>query len=171
MTKAGGGFVTVSSLEDLPETAQLLGNLTVAWSHAERVMYFAFWLASGMTQPKAYDVYESISGFKLRQQITLSLLKHDQKAHPKYPELEAAYAELFQCGKVRNELTHRTWVKDDTGALALLDHRMSGGQTTAKAVDDDQLKTLIKTINRACDRFLAVTREIFPHAFVVGETE
>jgi hypothetical protein len=81
-------FTTISTLDDYPETARLLGTLTVAWSHAERILYIAFWVASETTQQKAFEVYENLPNFRARYELSITLLKQEQGNHPKFPKID-----------------------------------------------------------------------------------
>jgi hypothetical protein len=118
-------FHTISDLPNNRHLAGLLGDLTVAWSHAERVQYFAFWVASGTSQSKAFDIYETLSGPKVRLDLTLSLFVQDKPDHPKFVSLVEKLKALIACSQLRNELVHRTWVSDTSGNLFLLNHRMT----------------------------------------------
>src|SRR5215216_3253184 len=158
-------FSTLSSLEEFPETAALLGHLTVAWSHAERTLYFLFWVASGTTQQKAFDIYETIASFRHRYDLALDLFREERQDHPKMPELIASLQTLIQCFSVRNELVHRTWVKASTGELGLLDHRMSKKTAQVRVIRNEEIRDTIKRINGTCDKILSTILEIYPHAF------
>jgi hypothetical protein len=165
MTAEEEKFTTLSSLENYPETAALLGHLTVSWSHAERVLYFLFWAALGATQQKAFDVYESMSSFRSRYDLVLRLFQQDKHDHPKVPHLIGHVQTLLQCFSVRNELVHRTWVITASGQLGLLDHRMSKKLPQVRLVKNEEIRTTIKSINEACDKILKAITEIYPHAF------
>jgi hypothetical protein len=161
----------LSSLPLHRDLASLLGDLTVAWSHAERIMYFAFWVASGTTQSKAFDIYESMSGAKQRLDITIGLFEQDKPDHPKYELLVQQLKRLANCGQFRNEIIHRTWVSDEKGKLFLLDHRMNKRVPKAKAIDEDQIKELLKAIAAACDGLIPLIMDIFPHAFAAAPAD
>jgi hypothetical protein len=158
-------YNTIAGLPNNRKLAGLLGDLTVAWSHAERIMYFAFWVASGTTQVKAFDIYESMSGPKNRLDITLALFEQDKPDHPKFESLIQQLKRLVACGQIRNELVHRTWVSDQSGNLFLLNHRMTKRVPEAKAVDEAQIEELLKSVAAACDGLLPLIIEIFPQAF------
>jgi hypothetical protein len=165
-TPIAGHFRTLSSLPDRRELAGLLGDLTVAWSHAERVSFFAFWAASGMTQTKAFDVYESLSGPKARMYITLDLLEQDKLDHPSIPALKAKMAEMVDSGRQRNAIVHKTWVVDDQRNLFLIDTRMPKRGAEAEAINEGILLALIKKIHAACDGYIELLMIIYPDVFV-----
>jgi hypothetical protein len=158
-------FNTLSSLEDYPETATLLGHLTVAWSHAERVLYLLFWVSSGTTQQKAFDIYESIANFRGRYDLVLRLFQQEKHDHPKVPDLIGHAQTLLQCFSVSNELVHRTWTVTSSGQLGLLDHRMNKKLPQVRAVKNEEIRATIRSINETCDEILKTLVEIYPHAF------
>jgi hypothetical protein len=158
-------FSTISTLDDYPETARLLGTLTVAWSHAERILYFAFWVASETTQQKAFELYETLPNFRARYDLAIALLKQDQANHPKFSDLILSLQTLVQCFQVRNELVHRTWAKSEDGTLALLDHRLNKKVPQLRSIKDDEIRATIKLINESCDKVIKAIMEIYPHAF------
>ncbi len=160
-----GPFRTLSGLVDRRELAALLGDLTVAWSHAERVSFFAFWAASGMTQTKAFDVYESLSGPKARMDITFDLLEQDKLDHPSIAGLKAKMAELVDSGRQRNAIVHRTWVADDQGNLFLIDSRMPKRGPQAAAINEVIVLALIRKIHAACDGYIELLVSIYPNLF------
>ena len=158
-------FSTISTLDDYPETARLLGTLTVAWSHAERVLYFAFWVASETTQQKAFELFETLPNFRARYDLAIALLRQDQANHPKFSDLIVSLQTLVQCFQIRNELVHRTWAKGQDGTLALLDHRLNKKMPQLRSIKGDEIRTTIKLINESCDKILKTIMEIYPHAF------
>jgi hypothetical protein len=159
------GIHTISALDGRRELAALLGDLTVAWSHAERVMYFAFWVASGTRQEKAFDIYESMSGPKARLDLTLSLFEQDRPDHPNFDKIVEKLRAIVACSSLRNEVVHRTWAADDQNNLYLLSHRMTKRVPELKRVDENQIRTLVKTINSSCDGLLELIQQTFPEAF------
>jgi hypothetical protein len=165
MTNIEATFTTISTLDDYPETARLLGTLTVAWSHAERVLYLAFWAASETTQQKAFEIYENLANFRARYDLAVTLLKQDQANHPKLPELIAKLQTLIQCFQIRNELVHRTWVRNKDGSLALLDHRINKKVPKLRSIKDDEIRATIKLINATCDNVISIIMGIYPSAF------
>jgi hypothetical protein len=169
MTNTEAVFTTISTLDEYPETARLLGTLTVAWSHAERILYLAFWVASETTQQKAFEIYENLSNFRARYDLAITLLKQDQANHPKFPELITNLQTLVHCFQVRNELAHRTWVKSKDGTLALLDHRMNKKVPKLRSIKDDEIRATIKLVNEACDKIVSTIMAIYPHAFTSAE--
>jgi hypothetical protein len=161
-------FTTLSSLEEFPETAALLGHLTVAWSHAERVLYFLFWVASGTTQQKAFDIYETIASFRNRYDLALDLFREEKQDHPKMSELIVNMQTLINCFSIRNELVHRTWVKATTGELGLLDHRMNKKNAQIRVVRNEEIRDTIRQINGTCDKILETILAIYPNAFTTS---
>jgi hypothetical protein len=160
-----GPFVTVSGLPQKRELAALLGDLTVAWSHAERISFFAFWVASGMTQTKAFDVYESLSGAHARMKLTIDLLEQDKLDHPAISQLRKKMSDLVMCGRERNALVHRTWVAAPNGELFLIDNRMPNRAVTAEAVSEASVQTLVQRIHAAADGYIDLLIAIYPDAF------
>ena len=162
-------FTTISTLDDYPETARLLGNLTVAWSHAERVLYLAFWVASETTQQKAFEIYENLPNLQTRYKLAVALLKQDQANHPKLPELIGSLQTLVHCFQIRNELVHRTWVRNKEGTLALLDHRMNKKAPKLRSIRDDEIRATIKSINETSDKVILSMLQIYPNAFAAKD--
>lgn len=162
---ANGDYRTISALPNDRVLAGLLGDLTVAWSHAERMMYFAFWVATGTTQAKAFDIYETLSGPKMRMDLTLSLFEQDRPDHPKFGLLIEKLRAIVAYGQFRNELIHRTWAVNADGEMVLLNHRMSRRQAELKKIDQTSIEDLLRTLASTSDDVLMLTQEIFPDAF------
>lgn len=158
-------FTTISTLDGFPETARLLGNLTVSWSHAERILYLAFWVASEATQQKAFEIFESMPNFRARYDLAVTLLKQNETDHPKFPELIERLQTLIQCFQIRNELSHRTWVKSLDGTLALLDHRLNKKAPKLRKIADTEISDTIRLINENCDKIVVAIMQIFPASF------
>lgn len=165
MTDKAHQFSTISTLDSSPETARLLGNLTVAWSHAERILYLAFWVASETNQQKAFEIFESMPNFRAQYDLAISLFKQNDADHPKFPALIDHLGKLVQCFQIRNELTHRTWVKSDDGKIGLLDHRLNKKSPKVRIITDTEIAKTIRQINENCDGLLQSIIEIFPEAF------
>ncbi|WP_155831189.1 hypothetical protein [Hyphomicrobium sp. 802] len=158
-------FSTISSLDEFPETARLLGNLTVSWSHAERAIYLVFWAITGTTQGKAFDIYENITSFRTRYDLTAKLLEESLDEHPKMQDLLSCLNSLIACFQIRNELVHRTWVTYDNKKLGLIDHRMKKKQGQVRSISDKEIRDTIRLINQTCDKIIHAILEIYPHAF------
>lgn len=159
------GFTTINNLNDRPELAKALGNLTVAWSSAERMMYFLFWVSSQTDQSRAYEIYETITSNHTRNDLTKRLLKFNEKSHAKYPDLIEAFNNLLEMQKTRNELVHRTWVIGDDGQLGLLDHRMKAKEPVISVFEESTVVSLVERMNATSSRLINLMQEIYPEAF------
>lgn len=162
---ASESYAVIDSLTSDPGLAQALGDLTIAWAATERSVFFAFWVASGVDQAKAFNIYESMSGPKARGDLIASLFELDKPSHPKFSDLIATIMTINELAKERNDFTHRTWTKNHAGEYALLDARFRRRRAEVRSITVENVRSVAERLRQASSDIMTLVQEIFPSSF------
>lgn len=119
--------MTYRALQDLshdPKLAEALGNMVIAWAHAEIVLFSAFARIAGIGLNMAMEAYHRIPTFESRVKFTLALLGEWKSAKFDKDEIEKAIEKLAKLAKTRNHWVHGDWCADDARTeTVIFNHR------------------------------------------------
>jgi hypothetical protein len=115
------------ALEDLshdPKLAEALGNMLVAWAHAEILIICTFARVTGIGLNMALEAYHRISNFESRIKFTLALIPEWRTDKFNKDEIATAVEKLAKLSKVRNHWVHGDWCANaGKTETVVFDHR------------------------------------------------
>src|SRR5437868_11802363 len=117
---------SLRNLEHYPELATALGNMVVAWAHAETSLLFTLARVTGASVHMAQAGYYRIPTFESRTKFILALM---QEWHPLAAEFNRgtiikAVEKLSKLASARNGWVHGDWcVAADKSETVIFDHR------------------------------------------------
>jgi hypothetical protein len=115
------------ALEDLSHDSKLaeaLGNMVVAWAHAEIRLFSTFARITGIGLNMAMESSARIPTFESRTKFLLALLQEWETDEFDKEAIAAAVEGLVKLAKTRNHWVHGDWcAPKDKSATVVFDHR------------------------------------------------
>jgi hypothetical protein len=116
-----------TALEDLshdPKLAEALGNMVVAWAHAEIMVFCTFARATEIGLNMAMESYYRIPTFESRIKFIRALLSEWNTAKFDKDQIDIAVKKLSKLASARNHWVHGDWCIDKTKTKTVIfDHR------------------------------------------------
>lgn len=129
-TKRQPKFISPSAylaLEDLshdPNLAEALGNMVVAWAHAEIMLFSTFARIADIGLNMAMESSARIPTFESRTKFILALLEEWEAGEFDKAAISAAVGGLTKLSKTRNHWVHGDWCATrDKSETVIFDHR------------------------------------------------
>lgn len=135
-------YYTLKDLDHAPEIAAALGNMIVAWAHADQMLIFALARISGMTIHMAQDGYHRLPTFEARVKFLKAIADEWQPEDFDKPAILQGIDKLAKLARSRNHWVHGDWcAPDDRSSTVVFDMRAKDGtpdrRKTVKAHDID----------------------------------
>ena len=107
-----------------PKLAEALGNMVIAWAHAEIMVICTFARAANIGLNMAMESYYRIPSFEARVKFTLALLGEWETDKYDRDKIATALEKLSKLASTRNHWVHGDWcANDDKSETVIFDHR------------------------------------------------
>jgi hypothetical protein len=107
-------YIDIKNLEHDPTLAQALGNMTVAWAHAETALVMTLSRITGISRNRAAGAYYRIPTFESRIKFIRALLTSWDGAGFDKHAIDRAVLKLSGLSRARNHWIHGVWSKSQT---------------------------------------------------------
>jgi hypothetical protein len=116
------------ALQDLshdPKLAEALGNMVIAWAHAEIMIFATFARATGIGLNMAMESFARIPTFEARVKFVRAILGEWQPATYDAEAISEAVAKLAKLASTRNHWIHGDWcARADKSETVIFNHRV-----------------------------------------------
>ena len=109
-------MVQTDPLDHAPEIAHALGDVIVAWSHAESVVLALFQSLTRLEYSECATVFYSIPNFEGRIRLVKNVAKSRPKLKDRADALMTALEGLRGLSVTRNSYVHHAWAADAEGS-------------------------------------------------------
>jgi hypothetical protein len=121
-----GRYVALEDLSHDPKLAQALGNMIVAWAHAEIMLFSTFARVAGIGLNMAMESSARIPTFESRTKFILALLREWETDEFDKDAISTSVKKLTALAKTRNHWVHGDWCATrDRTEVVIFDHRAS----------------------------------------------
>lgn len=130
-------FLTLDKLRGNDDIAMALGNMIVAWSHAEEALVLAMSVVGRIDIDQAAHGFYRIPTFESRVKFILAMIPWWNDATFDKAALTKAIDALSKLASTRNGWVHNTWVADVSvggGEIYIINQRAPRGSSFYKPV-------------------------------------
>ncbi len=117
-------YQSIENLGHDPKLAEELGNMIVAWAHAELMILSTFARVTGVGLNMAMESYYCIPTFESRTRFTLGLLGEWNTSKYDRDAIRIALNKLAKLARTRNQWVHGDWCTNpDETETVIFNHR------------------------------------------------
>jgi hypothetical protein len=119
-------FYALQDLSHDPKLADALGNMVIAWAHAEIVLFSALSRITGIGLNMSMAGYHRIPTFEARVKFILALIPEWKTDRFDKDAITKAIEKLSHLSAARNQWIHGDWCADKAKTLTVIfNHRVS----------------------------------------------
>lgn len=141
-------FWDLETLSQDRDLAAALGDVMIAWAHAEATMSALLARASGMNVNMAMMGYYRIPTFDSRRKFLQSVIAEWKAKDFDKPAIEKELEALSRLSKTRNDWVHGVWCRNyDSSQTVLFDLRAPEGPGRRKIVKAADVNNHVEAVN------------------------
>lgn len=153
-------YVDLDDIEHDHEIAMALGNMVVAWTHAETMLVMTLARITSMDRNRATIGYYRIPTFEARIKFLRAILIDWKDPEYDNAAIDRAIIKLSGLSRARNHWIHCVWSRHkQTGETVIFDFRSpDGSKDRCRPVNAAAIKNHVDAVHRRTDDLIAAIR-------------